>query len=221
MFCKMKRAALAVLLSAISLGCVADPPESTDINSGAGGATGSAGSAGSGGSKSAGSGASNAGGSAGSMSSAGNGAGGASSAGSAGSTSSAGSGPSGDPYAQARQDCVDRINAFRATEGLPPYERWTSAESCIDGQAESDSISGEAHGAFGDCNENAQNECPGWGSVDDIIQDCLQDMWDEGPGQPFEEHGHYINMSSTEYTMVACGFFETTDGDIWAIQNFR
>ena len=157
------------------------------------------------------------------MSSAGNGTGGASSAGasSAGSAGSAGAGPSGDPYAQARQDCVDRINAFRATEGLPPYERWTSAESCIDGQAQSDSISGEAHGAFGDCDENAQNECPGWGSVDDIIQDCLQDMWDEGPGQPFEEHGHYINMSSTDYTMVACGFFETADGDIWAIQNFR
>jgi hypothetical protein len=217
----MNRNYVAVFFAALSLGCVADPPPSTDINSGVGGASGGNTS---GGSKSGGSGGSQASGSGGSTSSGGQGTGGTSSGGSPGSGGSAGtsgSGPSDDPYAQARQDCVDRINAFRATEGLPPYERWTSAEFCVDGQAQSDSISGEAHGAFGDCDENAQNECPGWGSVDDIIQDCLQDMWDEGPGEPFEEHGHYINMSSTQYDMVACGFFETTDGEIWAIQNFR
>ena len=35
-------------------------------------------------------------------------------------------------YAVARQECVDRINAFRATEGLPAYTRWTSAEARFD-----------------------------------------------------------------------------------------
>ena len=133
----------------------------------------------------------------------------------------AGGGSSSDAYAQARQDCVDRINGFRATEGLPPYARWTSAESCTDSQARSDSQTGDAHGEFGACNENAQNECPGWDSVDDVIQGCLQNMWDEGPGEFNDGHGHYLNMSSTDYTQVACGFHEAADGEIWAIQNFR
>ena len=116
---------------------------------------------------------------------------------------------------------MDRINAFRATEGKPPYTRWTSAEACSDGQAASDSMTGEAHGQFGACSENAQNECPGWQSIDDVLQNCLQRMWDEGPGEPFSEHGHYLNMSSTDYTMVACGFYETADGEAWAVMNFR
>ena len=131
------------------------------------------------------------------------------------------SGNSGDALAAERQACVDRINAFRATLDLPPLQRWTAEESCVDAQAKSDSQSGDAHGAFGDCHEGAQNECPSWGSIEQTIQDCLQDMWDEGPGEPYSEHGHFLNMSSTDYTQVACGFYETPDGEVWAIQNFR
>ena len=124
-------------------------------------------------------------------------------------------------YAQARQDCVDRINGFRKTEGKPAYTHWTNAGTCSDGQAQSDSMTGDAHGEFGACDEMAQNECPGWASIDDVVQNCLQRMWDEGPGEPFSEHGHYTNMSSTDYTMVACGFYETADGEVWSVQNFR
>ena len=76
----------------------------------------------------------------------------------------------------ARVACVDRINAFRATESLPPLKRWTEAEDCSDGEAKSDGISGKAHGAFGTCNEWAQNECPAWGSVQSTITGCLQSM---------------------------------------------
>ena len=46
-------------------------------------------------------------------------------------------------------------------------------------------------------------------------------MWDEGPGEPYSEHGHYINMSSASYTMVACGFYQNAQGEVWANQNFR
>lgn len=60
----------------------------------------------------------------------------------------------------AEQACVDAINNYRATLSLPPYARWNAEESCADGQAKSDSQSGTAHGAFGKCTENAQNECP-------------------------------------------------------------
>jgi hypothetical protein len=145
------------------------------------------------------------------------------SSGSAGNSGSGngGAGGSGDPYEQARQRCVDRVNEFRATEGKPAYERWTAIESCTDGEARKDSESGEAHGAFPECGESAQNECPGYGSMEDVLGRCLDQMWAEGPGENFEEHGHYLNMSSTSHSRVACGFYETPDGSIWAIQNYE
>ena len=46
-------------------------------------------------------------------------------------------------------------------------------------------------------------------------------MWDEGPGEPFVEHGHYINMTNPDHSMVACGFYETPSGDVWSVQNFQ
>jgi hypothetical protein len=146
--------------------------------------------------------------------------GGADSVGSGGETSSGGSDPT-DPYEQARIDCVDRINAFRATEGKAPLERWVEQEACTDAQSEADAEGDGAHGNFGMCDENAQNTCPGWNDIESVIEGCLQSMWDEGPGEPFSEHGHYINMSNTNYTMVACGFYEMDNGDIWHNHNFK
>lgn len=140
--------------------------------------------------------------------------------GSGGSSSNSGS----DPYASARQACVNAINQYRATLNLAPYTRWTSAESCADGQAKQDSQSGTPHGAFmgGDtCGAMAQNECPNWPSVSSISSGCLAQMWAEGPGSDFATHGHYINMSSTKYTMAACGFYKTPSGGVWAVQDFR
>ena len=127
----------------------------------------------------------------------------------------------GDPA----QDCVDRINQFRwECQCLPPLARWTEAEACASMHGEYDSTR-DPHDGFRDgiCTPmaSAENECPGWPSVSATIDRCLQQMWDEGPGEPFIEHGHYINMSSTSYTMVACGFYTTPAGDVWAVQNFR
>lgn len=126
----------------------------------------------------------------------------------------------GDPYA----DCVARINQFRAEcQCLPPLARWTEGESCADMQAEYDSTR-SPHAGFQDriCDGGfAQNECPGWGSVDAVIGGCLQAMWDEGPGEDFSAHGHYINMSSGRYDRVACGFYTAPDGSVWSVQNFR
>ena len=122
----------------------------------------------------------------------------------------------------AEQLCVDTINQYRASLGLPAYQRWTPEESCADGQAKSDSQSGTAHGAFGQCTEFAQNECPGWpGPPSSMIPQCLAMMWAEGPGADFSTHGHYINMSSTKYTQVACGFYTTSAGKIWSVQDFK
>ena len=131
-----------------------------------------------------------------------------------------GGGDAGDGSAE--QLCVDTINQYRATLGLPAYQRWSAEESCADGQAQSDSQSGTAHGAFGKCGESAQNECPGWpGPPGTMIPQCLAMMWAEGPGTDFTTHGHYINMSSTQYTKVACGFYTLPDGSVWAVQDFH
>lgn len=132
------------------------------------------------------------------------------------------SGASGDTHASLRARCVDKINAYRQTLGLRAYEAWSEQAACSDQEAASDAQSGKAHGAFGKCTEMAQNECPGWpGPPETMIDKCLEAMWAEGPGTDFNKHGHYLNMSSTKYTKVACGFFQTADGKWWSVQNFR
>jgi hypothetical protein len=152
----------------------------------------------------------------------GTGGGGAGTGGTGGSAAGGAAGSGTDPFAAARQACVDKINALRATEGKPAYLRWTEAEVCSDAEAKSDSVSKKAHGAFGMCKESAQDECPGWpNDANKIVTGCLQDMWEEGPGTDFNQHGHYINMSSTKYKYVACGFFATADKKMWAVQNFK
>jgi hypothetical protein len=144
-------------------------------------------------------------------------------AGAAGTTGTAGTTGAADPSASARQACVDKINGFRATLSLAPLARWTAQETCADGQAKSDSESGKAHGAFGQCTELAQDECPGWGSIASITsgKSCLDQMWAEGPGTDYATHGHYINMSNPKYTKVACGYYTTPTGKVWAVQDLR
>jgi hypothetical protein len=131
----------------------------------------------------------------------------------------------------AAQDCVNRINQFRAEYAcLPPLERWTEGEACANQMAEYDGGEDSAHAGFQDdiCEGgSAQNECPGWRSEEQVVDGCLQAMWDEGPppteqcsGACFQEYGHFINMTNTRYTRVACGFFTTAGGEVWAVQNF-
>lgn len=191
---------------------------------------GDAGSSGSGGTRNGGIAGSRNNGAAGSTSSNGgssssNGGSGSSSAGT--SSSNAGSGTSGssgggdDMYGDARKRCVDRTNELRASIGLGPIPRLESAEACADGQAKSDSESGKAHGAFDDCLDQvknwsgvAQNECPGYGSVEQALGGCLDMMWAEGPGG-----GHYDNMTGKS-THTACGFYTTPQGKVWMVQDF-
>ncbi len=136
----------------------------------------------------------------------------------------------GDPAA----DCVARVNQFRACVCLPPLARWTAGEACADQDSQYDSQQSSAHAGFiaGICaSGNAQDECPDWGGYTDekVIDQCLQMMFDEGPpptasctGTCYEAHGHYINMTGTSYKSgVACGFYTTASGSVWAAQNFQ
>jgi hypothetical protein len=196
-------------------------PGGTSGSTGSGGSAGSSSAAGSGG-KAGNGGTSNGGGSAG-TSNGGKSSGGTSSGGASGSSGASGSGGSGqvDPYASARQTCVDRVNQLRATKGLGAIPRLASAESCADGQAKTDSQTGMAHSAFNACLSQvqgwtgaAQNECPGWGSVADTLSGCIDAMWGEGPGG-----GHYDNMVG-DYDDIACGFYTTPQGKVWMVQDF-
>jgi hypothetical protein len=80
---------------------------------------------------------------------------------------------------------------------------------------------------------DAQDECPGYPDNNTVIGTCLQQMWNEGPppnGETvqacemdstgcFQMHGHFINMTSSN-TKVACGFYTSPSGQVWATQNF-
>lgn len=128
--------------------------------------------------------------------------------------------PSTDPFANARQACVDRVNGYRARVNAAPLARRTDREACIDGQALSDAQANRAHASFGKCEEGSQNECPGYpGTPEAVVAQCLEQMWNEGPGEPYSAHGHYINMTGP-YRGVACGFHQTADGKIWLVQDF-
>jgi hypothetical protein len=122
-----------------------------------------------------------------------------------------------------QQHCVDKINQYRATLNLAPLARLNAKETCADGQSKTDALANKAHSAFGQCSEFAQNECPGWptANMTQSLDGCLQMMWNEGPGQDFATHGHYINMSSTKYTKVFCGFYDLGNGKFWSVQDFQ
>lgn len=163
------------------------------------------------------------------------GAGGASGDGAAGTDGS-------DPFAEVRQVCVDTINTYRATKGLPAMTRATpSEETCSDQGAKKDGDSMDAHSSAGDCaGFGAQDTCPGWGvggftgnaTLADALKKCLQSMWNEGEPPVsreacikdyqncFLKHGHYLNMTS-EATVVSCGFYEMSNGDYWMNQDFK
>ncbi len=160
----------------------------------------------------------------------GNATGGSATGGSAtGGSPQGGSGGAVDPYAAARQTCIDKINQLRATKNLTAYSRWTDAEACVDQQATQDESNNDPHGTFGQCSESAQNECIGGGPGG--IEGCLDMMWAEKdqPGcagcdacadaynpncpncdfygsQTGDVCGHYVNMSAKYLTKAACGF---------------
>jgi hypothetical protein len=128
-------------------------------------------------------------------------------------------------------DCVVRINQFRACVCLPPIERNRDGEACADQQAQYDSEESRgAHAGFRDgiCDPSggAQNECPGWRSETQVVEGCMLSMFGEGPppteqcsGSCFSEHGHFINMTG-DYGSVSCGIYDA-DGEIWSVQNFH
>ena len=150
--------------------------------------------------------------------------------------SSTAGGSTGDPYTTSRQLCVDTINSFRATLGLAPLVAWPAINTCVDGQSTADETAATAHSAFGNCGENAQDECLGSKNTSQLVS-CLTSMWNEkndaactgcdacsaAPWRTcancdYETCGHYVNMSAQYYTQVSCGF-SSLGG--WSTQDFK
>lgn len=126
-----------------------------------------------------------------------------------------------DVFAAARHACLERTNGYRARVGVAPLSRRADHEACTDQQAKDDAAANRAHATFGRCGEASQNECPGYpGTPETVVAMCLEQMFNEGPGEPYSAHGHYINMTEKSYNGVACGFFVAPDGKIWLVQNF-
>ncbi|MFI5306769.1 MAG: hypothetical protein ACHQ53_05425 [Polyangiales bacterium] len=147
-----------------------------------------------------------------------------------------------------RQTCVDDINMYRATLMLTPLKRASAAqEACSDMGAQMDGDSGVAHQSAraGLCRSvglGAEDACPGWGvggftgnaTVADALKNCLMGMWAEGPPPSgttvaqcimdtagcFQQHGHWINMSSSTSGVVACAFYKMKTGAYWMNQDF-
>ena len=129
-----------------------------------------------------------------------------------------------------REDCLAKINEYRATENLKPLALASEEkQACVDRQSADDLASNVAHGHFGECGEFAQNSGPNfstvWGkSASDVAERYLKMMWEAEKAlvtsgkrdlekeEDFPYIGHYKNMRSASYTKVACGIVLNAEG---------
>ena len=129
-----------------------------------------------------------------------------------------------------REDCLAKINAYRATENLEPLTLASEEkQSCADKQSADDLKSNKAHGHFGDCGEFAQNSGPNFSgsfqkNASAVADYYLEMMWNEkklvesgeadlNSDADYSKIGHYKNMRNTSYTKVACGIALSSDGN--------
>jgi hypothetical protein len=128
-----------------------------------------------------------------------------------------------------REDCLAKINEYRATENLDPLTLAPEEkQTCTDNQAADDLASNKAHGHFGDCGEGAQNSGPNFSTswrktATEATDAFLKMMWEDekalvisGERDPDKKEdysyiGHYLNMKGN-YKTVACGVALTEDG---------
>ena len=71
---------------------------------------------------------------------------------------------------------------------------------------------------FGEPDGEAVRHDPAWNGATgaQALSTCLQSQWDTRPNGNL-----FLDMISTRWTHVACGFYRTGDGHWWVVQNFR
>ena len=126
------------------------------------------------------------------------------------------------------QHCVDVINSYRELEGLPPLTRDPVIEAYAMEGARYDAEHYQScgpHCHFRVTNGGgvaiAENEIPGWpldwyGSVNAVIEQGTEAMYNEGPGG-----GHHDNLVNPNFTRVGCGIYVTPSNEVWVVQDFR
>ena len=128
-----------------------------------------------------------------------------------------------------REDCLAKINEYRATENLEPLTLAPEEkQTCTDQEAADDLAENKAHGHFGNCGEGAQNSGPNFNTswrktATEATDAFLKMMWEDekalvtsGERNPDKKEdysyiGHYLNMKGN-YKTVACGIALTEDG---------
>lgn len=128
-----------------------------------------------------------------------------------------------------REDCLAKINEYRATENLEPLTLASEEkQTCTDQEAADDLAENKAHGHFGNCGEGAQNSGPNFSTswrktATEATDAFLKMMWEDekalvtsGERNPDKKEdysyiGHYLNMKGN-YKTVACGIALTEDG---------
>lgn len=128
-----------------------------------------------------------------------------------------------------REDCLAKINEYRATENLDPLTLAPEEkQTCTDQEAADDLAENKAHGHFGNCGEGAQNSGPNFSTswrktATEATDAFLKMMWEDekalvtsGERDPDKREdysyiGHYLNMKGN-YKTVACGIALTEDG---------
>ena len=119
-----------------------------------------------------------------------------------------------------REDCLAKINEYRATENLDPLTLAPEEkQTCTDNQAADDLASNKAHGHFGDCGEGAQNSGPNFSTswrktATEATDAFLKMMWEDekalvisGERDPDKKEdysyiGHYLNMKGNYKTVA-------------------
>lgn len=128
-----------------------------------------------------------------------------------------------------REDCLAKINEYRATENLEPLTLAPEEkQTCTDQEAAADLAENKAHGHFGNCGEGAQNSGPNFNTswrktATEATDAFLKMMWedekalvvsgerDPDKNEDYSYIGHYLNMKGN-YKTVACGIALTEDG---------
>ena len=128
-----------------------------------------------------------------------------------------------------REDCLAKINEYRATENLEPLTLAPEEkQTCTDQESADDLAENKAHGHFGNCGEGAQNSGPNFSTswrktATEATDAFLKMMWedekalvvsgkrDPDKNEDYSYIGHYLNMKGN-YKTVACGIALTEDG---------
>lgn len=117
--------------------------------------------------------------------------------------------------------CVDEVNRYRASVGLPALGRSTALEAFAQIGVEHDASVRIPHDYFRQTNgggvAKAETEILWWRgfATSRVISAGLAQMWAVGPG------GEHYDILVGRYTDVGCGVFVSPSGEVSVSQDFR